>query len=190
MRITNINIENFKAIDSLQFNPRMLNIFVGRNNTGKTSILQAIEFAFDEEKFSYVFFTQPSAALKYGENIAKLSLKLTEDKRTVVELDVERGTLNEIIPQLEKTVIKIFERALNSVLERSIKSPKIEERKRRVMEIGKELIESINAGIILELVDTDQLTQTAKESVTLKIKDQKKGFFRSANSKPCYGINS
>ena len=176
MRITNINIENFKAIDSLQFNPRMLNIFVGRNNTGKTSILQAIEFAFDEEKFSYVFFTQPSAALKYGENIAKLSLKLTEDKRTVVELDVERGTLNEIIPQLEKTVIKIFERALNSVLERSIKSPKIEERKRRVMEIGKELIESINAGIILELVDKDQLTQTAKESVTLKIKDQKKVF--------------
>ncbi|MHB1507098.1 MAG: ATP-binding protein [Cuniculiplasma sp.] len=176
MKITNINIENFKAIDSLQFNPRMLNIFVGRNNTGKTSILQAIEFAFDEEKFSYVFFTQPSAALKYGENIAKLSLKLTEDKRTVVELDVERGTLNEIIPQLEKTVIKIFERALNSVLERSIKSPKIEERKRRVMEIGKELIESINAGIILELVDKDQLTQTAKESVTLKIKDQKKVF--------------
>jgi predicted ATP-dependent endonuclease of OLD family len=172
MKITSINIENFKAIDSLQFNPRMLNILVGRNNTGKTSILQATKLAFDEEYFSFLFPTHPSAALKYGEKRAKLELKLAEDKRNMVELEIERGTINELIPQLEKAVKGIFERALKGVGYANRKTPKNEERKRKAGEIERELKEWLNTETILEMVEKDQLTDLAKDSVNLIVKGQ------------------
>ena len=174
MKITSMNIENFKAIDSLHFNPRMLNIFVGSNNSGKSTILQAIKLAFDEEYFSFLFFTDPSAALKYGENRAKLELKLIEDKRKIVELEIESVTLNELIPQLENAVIRIFERTLKRVEITNRKTPKKEERKHRVGEIEKELKEWINTETILEMVDKDQLTESTKESVNLIVNGHKK----------------
>ncbi len=174
MKITSMNIENFKAIDSLHFNPRMLNIFVGSNNSGKSTILQAIKLAFDEEYFSFLFFTDPSAALKYGENRAKLELKLIEDKRKIVEFEIERVTLNELIPQLENAVIRIFERTLKRVEITNRKTPKKEERKHRVGEIEKELKEWINTETILEMVDKDQLTESTKESVNLIVNGHKK----------------
>ncbi len=41
--IERLLIKNFKCIDELELLPGMINVIVGRNNTGKTSILQAIE---------------------------------------------------------------------------------------------------------------------------------------------------
>ena len=42
MKITNISIENFKSITKIDFEIQSSNIFVWPNNSGKTSILQAI----------------------------------------------------------------------------------------------------------------------------------------------------
>ncbi len=173
MRITNINIENFKAIDSLQFNPRMLNIFVGRNNTGKTSILQAIDLAFDEDEFSFFFLTQPSAALKYGENKAKLEMKLVEDKRSFVGVEINREIMKELISELENKVNVTFETALKRVQDSNRKTLKNEEKKRRAVEIEKELKERINSELILEMVDKVLLTESAKESVNLIVNGKK-----------------
>ena len=173
MKITNINIENFKEIDSLQFNPRMLNIFVGRNNTGKTSILQAIDLAFDEDEFSFFFLTQPSAALKYGENKAKLEMKLVEDKRSFVGVEINREIMKELISELENKVNVTFETALKRVQDSNRKTLKNEEKKRRAVEIEKELKERINSELILEMVDKVLLTESAKESVNLIVNGKK-----------------
>jgi AAA15 family ATPase/GTPase len=43
MKIQKIKIENFKGIDELEFKPRMINLIIGKNNTGKTSLLEAID---------------------------------------------------------------------------------------------------------------------------------------------------
>ena len=40
--IKRVTIKNFKGISSLKFTPKKFNVLVGRNNTGKTSILEAI----------------------------------------------------------------------------------------------------------------------------------------------------
>ena len=173
MRITNINIENFKAIDSLQFNPRMLNILVGRNNTGKTSILQAIELAFDKEYFSDLFYSRPSAALKYGENSAKLKLKVADDKRGLIELEIRRGSINELMVPIENAVKRIFERALQRTGNANLRTSKKEDRERRAREIEKELKEFLNIETILEIVEKGQLTKSAKESVNLIVDSQK-----------------
>ncbi|MBN1214669.1 MAG: ATP-binding protein [Candidatus Lokiarchaeota archaeon] len=40
--IDNIDIENYRAIEKLSFSTKKINIIVGRNNTGKTSLMDAI----------------------------------------------------------------------------------------------------------------------------------------------------
>ncbi|MHA1682187.1 MAG: AAA family ATPase [Promethearchaeota archaeon] len=41
-RIERINIQSYRGIDDLEFKPRTINIFVGKNNSGKSSVLNAI----------------------------------------------------------------------------------------------------------------------------------------------------
>mgnify|MGYP001770769101 FL=1 len=40
--IMKLTVSGFKVLDYVEINPRLLNIIVGRNNTGKTSILEAL----------------------------------------------------------------------------------------------------------------------------------------------------
>src|SRR3989344_8709689 len=46
MFIKNLEINNFKGISDLSFSPTKINVIVGKNNTGKTSILSAIDLLF------------------------------------------------------------------------------------------------------------------------------------------------
>ncbi len=46
IKIKEISISNYKGIDSLKFTPRDINIIVGKNNTGKSSLLNAISLSF------------------------------------------------------------------------------------------------------------------------------------------------
>lgn len=45
-QLTRVSIERFKSINNADFNLSGLNIFVGGNNSGKSSVIQAIHFAF------------------------------------------------------------------------------------------------------------------------------------------------
>lgn len=45
MRIKQIQIRRFKAIESVDFSPDSVNILIGGNNSGKSSFLQAVQFA-------------------------------------------------------------------------------------------------------------------------------------------------
>lgn len=51
-RCTEVKIEGFKGIQSLNVEPTAINIITGRNNTGKTSFLEAIELSFDPGNIS------------------------------------------------------------------------------------------------------------------------------------------
>ena len=37
-----IEIENFRGISHLMYEPKQINLLVGKNNSGKTSVLEAI----------------------------------------------------------------------------------------------------------------------------------------------------
>ena len=47
MEIKNVEITGYKGISHLKFSPKKINILVGKNNTGKTSVLQAIDLLFN-----------------------------------------------------------------------------------------------------------------------------------------------
>lgn len=45
MSIKKVRIQNYKGLEDLEFGPSRINIFIGRNNTGKSSALEAIALA-------------------------------------------------------------------------------------------------------------------------------------------------
>jgi len=45
MSIKKVRIQNYKGLEDLEFEPSRINIFVGRNNTGKSSALEAVALA-------------------------------------------------------------------------------------------------------------------------------------------------
>jgi len=79
--IETISISDFKAIDTLEIDVGMLNLITGGNNAGKTSLLQAIDLAFN-----------PKSVTKYESNIghlinaqadsAKINLQYVESTQT------------------------------------------------------------------------------------------------------------
>ena len=42
LNVRSVSIKNYRAIDDLEFSPNSINVFVGPNNCGKSSILEAI----------------------------------------------------------------------------------------------------------------------------------------------------
>ncbi|MDQ2072713.1 AAA family ATPase [Haloarcula sp. H-GB4] len=48
-RIDHLRINGFKGIDNLEVEPNSINLITGRNNTGKTSLLEAVDIVFNPE---------------------------------------------------------------------------------------------------------------------------------------------
>lgn len=61
MKISHYRARSFKAIEELEAEPKNINLVTGRNNTGKTSLLESIDLAFN-----------PSHIDNYGENVNKI----------------------------------------------------------------------------------------------------------------------
>ena len=42
LKVYSVSIKNYRAIENLEFSPNSINVFVGPNNCGKSSVLEAI----------------------------------------------------------------------------------------------------------------------------------------------------
>ena len=73
MKISRIKIENFRSIKQTEFNITDFNIFVGRNNCGKTNLFEALEFFFN--------------GLNKGVSIDELKYKKNSQNEILVELE-------------------------------------------------------------------------------------------------------
>ncbi len=90
-RIDTLHIENFRAIGSLDYAPRQLNIICGKNNTGKSALLDAIyinEGGDGAERRSFEERKTPNF-IKDGEPIARI---LSDRNETTIyrSLDIYR----------------------------------------------------------------------------------------------------
>ena len=118
MKISEIFIENFKAIDMLKFKPTMVNVFTGRNNTGKTSLLEAIAFAYDdeviEEKYHSILnsiLNRPSSIINYHNTSGTIRVNVDSGKvNRKLEVTFGRPSPEYIITSLTNQVRKNIER--------------------------------------------------------------------------------
>ena len=76
MNLTRVEVSNFKGIDSLAFAPGQVTLLTGRNNSGKTSLLEAVELAVD-----------PSRIEQYGGRVESLIAAGAESAEIIVEYE-------------------------------------------------------------------------------------------------------
>lgn len=88
MKITKISINNFLKLRDVQLDPEKVNVIVGKNKQGKTSILRAIQTAFTGKV--------DESSITEGETKAEIILDLDEFtvKRTITEKDTYLDVAN------------------------------------------------------------------------------------------------
>ncbi|MFH1895675.1 MAG: AAA family ATPase [archaeon] len=101
MKINEVEILGFKGIPKLTIHPKKINILVGKNNTGKTSVLEAIEYTL-KSKIGHE--RHPSSLINVNRTEAKVVIKLENENKY---LSLKKPELKEIIPEFKK---QLFDR--------------------------------------------------------------------------------
>ena len=96
MEIKELAIKNFKGISALNFNPKKINIIVGRNNTSKTSVLEAINIIFNQNNILYTF-SYLQEIIKINSKSAELSAKLENKKESINNKELEKKVKEDIL---------------------------------------------------------------------------------------------
>ena len=104
MTIKIIEIENYKGISKLRFNPRKINILVGRNNTGKTSVLEAIHLLFYNEEIQKT--TMSSFFNIYFED-RTITISATVDSEKI-KITIREPTETEVVNAFAKKLVESF----------------------------------------------------------------------------------
>lgn len=91
MHIQTIRVNGFKGIRDLEFSPSSINIITGKNNAGKTSLLQSIKFAFN-----------PQSIEDWGENIEYLINAKTKNATINCEYTGRQASLSEFTKSGDK----------------------------------------------------------------------------------------
>ena len=103
MKINEVEISGFKGIKNLAIRPKQINIIVGKNNTGKTSILEAINCTLGIDMINM--------QIKYDPHLSSLINVNEKESKVVVKLDNENKYLLLIRPEL-KDVLSDFKKEL------------------------------------------------------------------------------
>lgn len=90
--IENISIRNFRALREIEYVPKQINIITGRNNTGKTALLDSIAFnipGYIHKEIEKYDIEGPIDFICCGEKIAEINsnlnhLKIYSDVETIV----------------------------------------------------------------------------------------------------------
>lgn len=124
MKIEHVQIENFKGIDSADFKPAKINVFLGKNGSGKTSYLTAIRTLITGDVKSPIRRGKDEAVIEgtiMGDDI-KRSFK---DKKNEVYVEGKKTTQKALLELLEGfsgTKLDTMKMMTSSALIASIKS--------------------------------------------------------------------
>lgn len=104
MSIKKIEIENYKGISNLEFIPKKINIIVGKNNTGKTSVLDAVNILFHTDEI------QRKDMISYfniysRKRLAKIIVDTNVGQRS---LTIQESQLSEVTSKLAEDILKVF----------------------------------------------------------------------------------
>ncbi len=121
MHITEIDIKNFKIFENFTFKPKMLNVITGRNNTGKTTLQEALYITFNLHDVLSKYMDFPGYLLR--ERSSEGSIKLTFSEHRKKSLTIKKATDMDVHTKLINILKKIITNFLEETnsLERSNK---------------------------------------------------------------------
>lgn len=92
-RLKSIKIKFFKGIKKLSFNNiKKVNIITGRNNVGKTTLLESLNLIFSKDPLKYKYFLEKkfflSSFYKYNKkNAPKIEIEYKKNKKRILEIN-------------------------------------------------------------------------------------------------------
>lgn len=173
MKINKLEIENVKRVKAVKMEPAAdgLTVIGGRNNQGKTSVLDAIAWALGGEAF------RPSEAVREG-SVIPPNLKVVMNNGLVVERKGKNSALKVTDPSGQKA----GQQLLDSFVEKlALNLPKFMESSGK--EKAKTLLKIIGVGDQVEALECQETDQYNRRRAIGQIADQKKKF---AKEQPYY----
>ena len=99
MRIEKLILENFRLITDLNINPSAINLIVGKNNSGKSSLVEAIYFAFGDLDGVRLFQEHPSMLMNvFKAGSTKIEIQSDIGNHSIA---IEKPDIAEILPELK-----------------------------------------------------------------------------------------
>lgn len=181
MKIKKISVSNFKVLDEIEISPKMINVIVGRNNTGKSSFLQSIIFDFRPDELNEILRDNPSAIINYRNDSGNVKIIAEENRNQVVqEIHFRRSSNETVYENLRADVISFFKRVKGkteypqSKVVSEVFSKAISDR-----------ISSIDDSTIQDAIDDTLFSakKLAKNVIEGSIEVERKEFLNSANFK-------
>ncbi len=160
MRVRKISITNFKGIDCLEFEPKMINLIVGKNNTGKTSLCEGIDIVVNTQNIRRHYDKHFSKLINVQSQQSVIKC-LLDDKETILELKKINIQTN----------VSEFKRKLIDILKKKIGKDKLSD------EVERELEKLLNT-----LVNDELITELSKEGIIV-VKDKSEKTYFSFTSK-------
>lgn len=154
--LEHIEIEGFKGLESLSFEPTGVNVITGRNNTGKTSLLEAIELGLE-----------PHTLETFGEHVDTL-VHVEHDQATIgVESAEHTQTITLNQPSEERTREILVEAEVLHVSEFVERMVEITDLDQKILDVVDNQLRAIVADVL-----TSEITEQAgSEIIVLTIND-------------------
>ncbi len=171
MKITGVAINNFKGLDSVVFRPKTINILVGRNNTGKTSILESIAIGFIEN-FLSGYESKPSSVINYLQSGAEIEFELAGNPREVTRIEIRKSSIEEIIKSLRDELQKILEdlkRDGFAYLASRYSSPETLARNRKLLKSLDNAALQASIDKSFETIDKETIVDVADECIVVRL---------------------
>ena len=101
MKIRKVEIKNFKGIEDLSIKAKSINIIIGRNNTCKTSLLEAISYATSENmrRFELEYEHRLNSLINVGSAESEVLIDLDDGNK---RLRLSKPELVHILGQLKE----------------------------------------------------------------------------------------
>ena len=166
MKINKLEIENVKRVKAVKIEPTAngLTVIGGKNNQGKTSVLDSIAWALGGDKY------RPSDAQRNG-SVIPPNLKIVMDNGLIVERKGKNSDLKVIDPDGKKS----GQQLLNEFVEQlALDLPKFMQSTSK--EKANTLLQIIGVGDKLYTLEQEELSLYNKRKTIGQIADQKKKF--------------
>jgi AAA15 family ATPase/GTPase len=145
--IKHVTIKNFKGINSLEITPKKFNVLVGRNNTGKTSILEAISVCMNPNLTQDLFENKyQNSIINYLSDNSSIKIEKEDDK--IKKLTIRKAPPDQILKLLKKDLSELYSKK-NQVY----------------MNIDK----NISIEKIIKDVDKDKIIEASSDSIVILV---------------------
>ncbi len=155
MEITNFKIKHFKNLESIGISTNSkINLIVGKNNVGKTSLIQSFYIAFSTREFleyykSEYHLNSLSSLVTYSRNKSTINIKTTR-KKPNDEIQIEL-----VRPKVKDTILYIQEET-EAIFQNNSSDPYLLKLNKRIKETSgdiKKIFESLNMNKIKILIE-------------------------------------